>query len=156
MVEVHLPHAAGGAGACASHGSERQPGGYLVRAGVAADVASAVASIRRRTRVSGSTPSGRRRVGNQAAVMGMTAFIPDGRGAHAEQVVVDAGWWSMFRRVRRRPRPPPSDGTAHCTSGRLTEPALPAGQKTLAVTGAAGGCRRVRSNWRRARESVSS
>ena len=71
------------------------------------------------------------------AVMGMTAFIPDGRGAHAEQVVVDA------RSVVDIPKGAsmaeaatlPMNGlTARLALDRL---GLAPGQ-TLAVTGAAG------------------
>ena len=71
------------------------------------------------------------------AVMGMTAFIPDGRGAHAEQVVVDA------RSVVDIPKGAsmaeaatlPMNGlTARLALDRL---GLTPGQ-TLAVTGAAG------------------
>ena len=70
-------------------------------------------------------------------VMGMTAFIPQGRGAHAEQVVVDA------RSVVELPRGvsmaqaatlPMNGLTARMALDRL---GLVAGQ-TLAVTGAAG------------------
>jgi len=72
-----------------------------------------------------------------AAVMGMTAFIPDGRGAHAEQVVVDA------RSVVDLPQGAsmaqaatlPMNGlTARLALDRL---GLTAGQ-TLVVTGAVG------------------
>lgn len=72
-----------------------------------------------------------------AAVMGMTAFIPNGRGAHAEQVVVDArsvvdipAGASMAEAATL-----PMNGlTARLALDRL---ALAQGQ-TLAVTGAAG------------------
>jgi NADPH:quinone reductase len=90
-----------------------------------------------------------------AAVMGITAFIPNGRGAHAEQVVVDA------RSVTDIPKGAtmaeaatlPMNGlTARLALDRL---GLSPGQ-TLAVTGAAGAVGATSFSWPRTRGSTSS
>jgi NADPH:quinone reductase len=72
-----------------------------------------------------------------AAVMGITAFIPNGRGAHAEQVVVDARSVADIPKgasMAQAATLPMNGLTARLALDRLS---LSPGQ-TLAVTGAAG------------------